>query len=122
MLKYIVRRVLYMLPILFGVTLLTFILCNIVGGDPAAQAAGRHASAEHIEVLRRELGLDRSLPQQYLFFLKQIFTLDFGRSWSTKQEIITMFKDGVGPSLSLTLPAFLLAQILTISIALLLAR
>lgn len=122
MLKYILRRVLYMAPILFGVTLLTFLLFNVVGGDPAAQAAGRHASAEQIEVIRKELGLDRSLPEQYLFFVKQIFSLDFGRSWSTKQEITTMFADGVGPSLSLTLPAFLIAQMLTISIALLLAR
>lgn len=120
--KYIARRLLYMIPILFGVTLLTFLLFNVVGGDPAAQAAGRHASAEQIEILRRELGVDRPLYQQYLFFLEQILTLDFGRSWATKQQITTMFADGVGPSLSLTFPAFVLAQIITISLALLLAR
>ncbi len=122
MFKYVTRRLLYMIPIMFGVTLLTFLLFNVVGGDPAAQAAGRHASAEQIEVIRRELGLNGSLIQQYLFFLKQIFTLDFGRSWSTKQQILTMFREGVGPSLSLTLPAFLLAQVITISVALMLAR
>ena len=122
MFKYLTRRLLYMIPILFGVTLITFILFNVVGGDPAAQAAGRHATAEQIEVIRRELGLDRPLPMQYLFFVQQIFALDFGRSWSTKQEITTMFADGVGPSLSLTLPAFVLAQIITIALALLLAR
>ncbi|MGE0762395.1 MAG: ABC transporter permease [Bdellovibrionales bacterium] len=122
MFKYLTRRLLYMIPILFGVTLITFILFNVVGGDPAAQAAGRHATAEQIEVIRRELGLDRPLPMQYLFFVQQIFSLDFGRSWSTKQEITTMFADGMGPSLSLTLPAFILAQIITIALALLLAR
>ncbi len=111
-----------MIPILIGVTLLTFILFNVVGVDPAAQAAGRHASAEQVEVIRHELGLDRPLPLQYLFFLKQIASLDFGRSWASKQEIWTMFKEGVGPSVSLTLPAFILAEILTISLALLLAQ
>ena len=122
MFTYLWRRVLYMIPILFGVTLLTFILFNVVGGDPAAQAAGRNATAEQIQVIRHELGLDRPLPMQYLFFVQQIFTFDFGRSWSTKQEITTMFTDGVGPSLSLTFPAFLLAELITISLALLLAR
>jgi peptide/nickel transport system permease protein len=122
MLKYIARRVLYMIPIMFGVTLVTFVLFNMVGGDPAAQAAGKHATAEQIEVLRRELGLNGPLYQQYLFFLKQILTLDFGRSWSTKQEISTMFADGIGPSLSLTLPAFIIAQLISIALSLLLAR
>jgi peptide/nickel transport system permease protein len=122
MFRYISRRVLYTIPILFGVTLITFLLFNVVGGDPAAQAAGRHATPEQINAIRHELGLDGPLYLQYLFFLKQIFTLDFGRSWSTKQEIVTMFGAGIGPSLSLTLPAFLLGEILTISVALLVAR
>ena len=122
MFTYLWRRILYMIPILFGVTLITFMLFNVVGGDPAAQAAGRHATEEQIQVIRHELGLDRSLPMQYLFFVKQIFTFDFGRSWSTKQTITSMFTDGIGPSLSLTLPAFLLAELITISLALMLAR
>lgn len=120
MLKYILRRTLYMIPILFGVTLITFILFNVVGGDPAAQAAGKYASAEQIARLRHELGLDGSLLQQYLFFLKQVFTFDYGRSWATKQEISKMFMDGVGPSLSLTAPAFIIAQLLSIGVALML--
>lgn len=122
MLKYLTRRLLYMIPILFGVTLITFLLFNVVGGDPAGQAAGRHASAEQVQAIRHELGLDRPLHMQYYFFVKQIFSLDFGRSWSSKQEITSMFIDGVGPSLSLTFPAFVLAQLITISLALLLAR
>jgi len=109
-----------MIPILFGVTLITFILFNVVGGDPAAQAAGKYASAEQIARLRHELGLDGSLLQQYLFFLKQVFTFDYGRSWATKQEISKMFMDGVGPSLSLTAPAFIIAQLLSIGVALML--
>src|SRR5512135_1075098 len=114
MFKYVTRRILYMVPILIGITLLTFILFNLVGADPAAQLAGRHASAQEIQQIRHELGLDRSRPMQYVFFVDQIIHLDFGRSWATKQKIWNMFVSGVGPSLSLTLPAFVLAQILTI--------
>ncbi len=122
MFKYVVRRLLYTIPILFGVTLLTFLLFHIAGGDPAAQAAGKHASAEEIALLKAQLGLDRPLHQQYFFYLQQIATFDFGRSWATKQNISSMFKAGLGPTLSLTLPAFFLAVLITISLALILAH
>lgn len=122
MLKYIIRRLLYMIPILFGITLFTFFLFNVVGGDPAAQAAGRYASAEHIAQLKAELGLDGPLYKQYLDFLHQIITFDFGRSWATKQKISTMILDGIGASLSLTAPAFFLSLLIAISFGLLVAH
>ncbi len=110
-----------MIPILLGVTLITFLLFNVVGGDPALQAAGRYATPEQVQLVKAELGLDRGLPAQYLFFVKQIVSFDFGRSWSTKQTISKMIMDGVGASLSLTIPAFFLTVFLSISIALLIA-
>ncbi|MCB0362337.1 MAG: ABC transporter permease [Bdellovibrionales bacterium] len=122
MLKYVFRRTLYMIPIMLGITIVTFLLFNVAGGDPAAQAAGKHATAEQIQQFKAELGLDRPLPQQYLFFLKQILQLDFGRSWSTKQTVASMIGEGVGVSLSLTVPAFLLSLLITISLALLTAH
>lgn len=122
MFKYILRRVIYMIPIMFGITLVTFFIFNVAGGDPAAARAGRHATAADIELIRAELGLNKPLHMQYLFYLKQIFTLDFGRSWATKQEIMTMINDGLGPSLSLTIPGFILSTLVSISLALLVAR
>lgn len=122
MFKYILRRIVYMIPILFGITLLTFFLFNVVGGDPAAARAGRHATAHEIQLIREELGLNQSLPMQYVHYVKQIFTADFGRSWATKQKISQMIEDGMGPSLSLTLPGFLLSTLISISLALLVAR
>lgn len=121
MLKFIARRLLYMIPILLGVTLVTFTLFNVAGGDPAAQAAGRYATPEQIEVLRHELGLSGTFVEQYLHMVKQLFTLDFGRSWSSKQNIATLIKNGVGPSLTVTLPGFLLSLLITIPLSLLLA-
>lgn len=119
--KFIGRRVLYMIPIFFGITLVTFVLFNVAGGDPAAQAAGRYATAERIAQLRGQMGLDKPYHEQYFQMVKQLVTLDFGRSWSSRQEISTLIADGLGPSLTVTFPAFLLAMLITIPLSLLLA-
>jgi peptide/nickel transport system permease protein len=122
MLKFIARRVLYMIPILFGVTLVTFILFNVAGGDPAAQAAGRYATAEQIAMIRTQMGLDQPLIHQYFDLVKSIFTFDFGRSWSSKQLISTLILDGIGPSLTVTVPGFLISLLITIPLSLLVAQ
>ena len=121
MLKYIARRTLYAIPILFGVTLVMFLLFNVSGGDPAAQAAGRYATVEQIAEMRHKLGLDTPLIIQYFDLLKQIFTLDFGSSWSSKQPITTMLASGLGPTLSVTVTAFLLSLLINIPLGLLVA-
>jgi peptide/nickel transport system permease protein len=107
-----------MIPILIGVTFLTFMLFNLFGGDPAIRFAGKHATAEQVQVIRAELGLDRSIPKQYAYFLKQIVTFDYGRSWASKQLISTMIGDGLGATLSLTAPAFFSSIIFCIGLAL----
>jgi peptide/nickel transport system permease protein len=110
-----------MIPILFGIALVTFLLFNVAGGDPAAQAAGKYATAERIEELRRDLGLDGPLHVQFGRHFVQMITLDFGRSWQTKQMISTMIMDGLDASMSLSVPAFLLTSIITIALALFIA-
>ena len=93
-------------------------LFNIFGGDPALRFAGKHATVEQVQSIRAELGLDRSLPEQYLFFVKQIVTSDYGRSWASKQLISTMIGDGLGATLSLTVPAFFSSIVFCIGLAL----
>lgn len=107
-----------MVPILIGVTLLTFMLFNIFGGDPAQRYAGKHATVEQVQSIRAELGLDRPLHEQYVFFLKQIATFDYGRSWASKQLISTMLNDGLSATLSLTAPAFAASVVFCIMLAL----
>lgn len=121
MLKYVIRRMAYMVPTLFGITLITFLLFNVIGGNPAALLAGKYASVERVAEIEKNLGLDQPLYAQYFTYLKQVVTFDFGTSWSAHQPISTMIARGVGPSLSLTLPAFTLIVILSIAIALLLS-
>lgn len=107
-----------MIPILFGVTLLTFLLFNVVIKDPALQFAGKHATPEALAAIRAELGTDQPLMTQYLNSLKQMVTLDFGRSWSSRQQISTMISAGLGPSLSLMIPAFFFSVFISICLAL----
>ncbi len=87
MTSYVLRRSLYALPLIFGVALITFFLFNVVGGDPTAMMLGKHANAQEIFDLRKDLGLEGGYLQQFVFFLKQCVTLDFGRSWAEKQDI-----------------------------------
>jgi peptide/nickel transport system permease protein len=118
MAAYVLRRLLYAIPILLGVTVIVFLLFHVVAGDPALAKSGRHATAEEIEGNRREMGTDRPLAAQYVSFLKETVLLDFGRSWQTQRPVREMLADGVGPSLSLALPAFVLETIFAICLAL----
>jgi peptide/nickel transport system permease protein len=93
-------------------------LFHIVGGDPAFQLAGKNATVEQIESIRQELGLNKPLYLQYFDFVKQTLTMDWGRSWTTQQKISSMVSQGIGPSLSLTVPAFILSFIISLAIAL----
>ncbi|QBC44943.1 ABC transporter permease [Iodobacter fluviatilis] len=116
MLAYITRRVLQMIPTIFGVMLLVFILFSVVGGDPSLILGGKHLTEDVLNNIRTQLGLDKSLPEQFLIFVKQVLTLDFGTSWSTQQPVSQMIASRVGPSLTLT--GALLAVSLLISIPL----
>jgi peptide/nickel transport system permease protein len=134
MFAYILRRTLYVIPVVFGVALVTFVLFNIVGWDPAAQMLGKHASKDEIATLRTELGLDlplwfnfsaaqegpvwRVFESQWFRYCKQIVTLDFGRSFASQQKISTLMLNGVGPSLVLAVPIFVIETVVAIAIAL----
>lgn len=121
MLAYIVRRLLYVIPIVFGVAVVVFTLFNLVGGDPTYQMVGKHANPEVIAELRAELGLDRPRWVQFFDYLKQIVTFDYGRSYASKQPISEMILAGLGPSLSLSVPAFFVTLIIALSIGLVVA-
>lgn len=115
---FVLRRLVQAVPIVLGVALVTFVLFHVVGGDPVSMLLGKHASAAEIERLRHEYGFDLPLPQQFARYLKQIATLDFERSFRTKQTIRTMLGDGVVASLWLAVPAFAAASLLSIVLGL----
>jgi peptide/nickel transport system permease protein len=121
MIKYIIRRLLYLIPVLLGVCFIIFILFNLVAGDPTAVLLGKNATAAQMIELREQLGLNKPLTEQYFDVVKSAFTFNFGHSWSTKQEISQMILRGAYPSLCLTLPAFIVATIFSLIIALVVA-
>ena len=88
MVKYVVKRILMMIPVLLGVTLLIFTLLYFADGDPARNLIGADATEEEIQELRDEWGLDDPYLVRYGRYLKQlIFDRDLGTSYVTKQNI-----------------------------------
>lgn len=121
MTKYIIRRLLYMIPVLLGVSLIIFLLFNVVSGDPTAVLLGKNATARQMADLREQLGLNKPLIAQYFDVVKSAFTFDFGYSWATKQEISKMIMQGAYPSICLSIPAFILSTIISLVISLFVA-
>ncbi|WP_114154895.1 ABC transporter permease [Chromobacterium haemolyticum] len=102
MFNFIIRRIWQMVPTMFGVMLLVFVLFNWVGGDPTYILAGKRLTPEIMANIRAQLGLDLSLPEQFWLFVKQVAAFDFGTSWSTQQSVTATLASRVGPSLTLT--------------------
>lgn len=90
MIKYITKRLIYLLPVLFGVSFIVFSLLYITPGDPAKMMLGEQADAEAIASLREELGLDDPFFVQFGNYIKKIVTKgDIGTSYSTKRPVLT---------------------------------
>lgn len=84
---FLTKRLLLMLVTLFGLTVVVFTVARVTPGDPARLAAGPDASLEQIQLITREFGLDRPLPEQYLRYMQGLLRGEFGRSIRTRQEV-----------------------------------
>ena len=122
MLAYVLRRLLLGIPTLLGVTLITFLLLNVFGGDPVMARLGKSATPEDIAALRAEHGLDKPFAVQYARYLGEIMRLDFGRSFVTQEKVSAIVSRSVGPSLSITAPSLLLTTLIAVGLALIAAR
>ncbi|MDO3645587.1 ABC transporter permease [Nocardia mangyaensis] len=119
MTRYLLHRLPSALLVLFGASVLIFLLLRLVPGDPATILAGNDATPESIEAIRHQLGLDRSIPVQYLSWLADLFTLDLGRSYLIGGQIADLVGRGLTNTLVLTATALALALMasLTVSVA-----
>lgn len=124
MTTYIIRRFLYTIPIVVGVLLLTFVLFSVVGGDISIELAGKGATAETIQEIREEYGLNKPLflswDSQFIDHFKSAMTFDFGRA-RDRELVVDKIKRGVGPSLALTVPMFFGVITISVSLALVVA-
>ena len=88
MFQYVIKRLLSIIPVLFGISLLLFFMLRALPGDPAQVLAGQMATPEDIEHIRHQLGLDRPVYIQYAVFLGQLAKFDLGRSARTQNPVI----------------------------------
>ncbi len=112
MLEYIVKRLLLLIPVLFGVSIVIFLSIRLIPGDPAEALAGEFAEQEYVEEIRREYGLDKPLHTQYFIYMSRAFRGDLGRSIASDlpvmEEVLTRF----GNTLQLAFWAMLLTTVL----------
>lgn len=106
------RRLLSSMPALFGVLVFTFLLMRVLPGDPAVFfASGPNAGKEEIEQTRKQMGLDKSVPEQLVFYLSDIGHGNLGRSMMTGQPVLKDLRERLPASLELTFTALLIALI-----------
>ena len=114
MFKYIVKRILSSLVVLLGVVTITFFIARVLPSNPEVKWAGQRATAEQLEAARIELGLDKSLPEQYIIYLGDLLHGDLGKSLNSHQPVTSELKRYIPATLELVLLAFILAVIIGI--------
>lgn len=112
MLKLILKRIGQSIITLFLVITFTFVLTRMIPGNPARTMLGPQASAEDVEKLEKELGLDKSKGEQYVMYMKQILKGDFGRSYSYNKDVVDLIAERVPNTLIITLTSLLIALVL----------
>jgi peptide/nickel transport system permease protein len=105
--------------VLLGVSVLTFFISHVVPSDPARLAAGPHASAEQVQQLRRQLGLDRPLPEQYWMYMSGLLRGDFGYSLFSRRPVVEDLRDYFPATVELTVAAMLICLIVGIPLGVL---
>ncbi len=125
MMAYIIRRLLYGIPIVLGVALIVLALFHVAGGDPVELILGKNPKAEARESLIAELGLDKPIllgfPSRFTELLRATVTFDYGNSYSLKRPVRDIFVDRIGPTLLLSFPAFMIGAMISIVISLFVA-
>src|SRR5215467_10714747 len=102
MLQYLVKRLLGLIPTLALVGVLVFMFVHLLPGDPARLAAGPDATPETVALVRQDLGLDKSLPEQFVRFVGGVVRGDFGRSLRSKRAVSTEIGERFSPTFWLT--------------------
>jgi peptide/nickel transport system permease protein len=121
MLKLILKRLVGAIPNIIGVVIVTFLLTRALPGDPAAYFAGAAATQEAVEQVRQQLGLDKSLPHQFVLYLGDLAQGNLGHSLSTGQPVMTEIAARLPASLELTLCGLVFAMVIAIPLGIMAA-
>jgi peptide/nickel transport system permease protein len=120
--KFIIRRLLLLIPILLGLSILIFLFIRLLPGDPASTILGERATPENIIRVREALGLDRPLHEQYLSYLGGLVQGDLGKSFLTNRDVVDDFLQRFPATIELTLTAMAFALALGIPLGMLTAK
>ena len=108
---YILKRLLSAVPVLFGLTIIIFLIMAMIPGDPATAILGAFATPENVAKLNRELGLDKSLVEQYVIWIGNLLQGDFGRSYTLNRPVIDEVLERFGATLVLAGASMLLCSL-----------
>lgn len=122
MLKYLVKRILQGIIVLFGVILITFILSTVIPADPARTWAGAKATDEQIAAARIELGLDKPVAVQFYKYIKNLLQGDFGTSYVTRRSVATELATRIPATLEMVFYGSFIGIVLGLVIGVLTAK
>jgi peptide/nickel transport system permease protein len=109
MFQFVLRRILAVLPVLFVVSLVVFLILRLAPGDPAAVIAGNSATNDEINRIREQLGLDRSILSQYFIWIGRVIQGDLGYSYYLNKPVTDLIAQRIEPTLSLAAGTLVLA-------------
>jgi peptide/nickel transport system permease protein len=112
--KFVLYRPLQLVPVLFGISVITFVLIHAIPGDPARLLLGARATAEAIAAIRKQFGLDQPVILQYAYFVQNLMHGELGRSIIYKTPVLAVVADRIAPTLFLLIYAVVLAVILSL--------
>jgi peptide/nickel transport system permease protein len=110
--RYLIRRLLLIVPTLVGLSILSFTISHVVPADPARLAAGPRATPDMIETIRHEYGLDRPVYAQYLIYVRNLLTGDWGRSIISQHPVLAELRQFFPATLELVLASMAIAIVL----------
>ena len=119
--SFVFRRLLLLVPVAVGVTIVVFFMVHLIPGDPAATILGVHATPQRIAILHRQWGLNRPLLSQYWLFLDRLFHGDLGQSLIYGQSAATLISARLPATLWLIIYAAVLATIISVPLAMIAA-
>lgn len=116
MLKYVAQRLILSIPVFLGVATIVFLVVRVIPGDPAVASLGDYASKEAVDALRQRMGLNESLPVQYVRFLGSLVQGDLGKSMITGSSIRDEIMHALPYTLELTVLAIIIGTLLGIPV------
>ncbi|MBB4525268.1 UNVERIFIED_ORG: peptide/nickel transport system permease protein [Rhizobium sophorae] len=120
--KFVLTRPLQFLPVIFGISVITFILVRLIPGDPARNILGTRATPAALASIRAQYGLDQPMWLQYVYFLKNLANGEMGKSILYKIDVLKLIVTRIEPTLALVVSSVVLSVLIAVPMAAIAAR